>query len=450
MAPQPTKHELNEPAESPSKKFKTNEPSKDEMRQRKEQERLQLKEQREKERLQEKERKEQQKLAERERKERERVAERERKEKERLQQKEQREKERQLEKERREQERQLEKERREREKQADKEKKLAEKNKQSPNQKRIAFAVQKKVQPVDIVITDNDYEEYFLPFNVKENVTMYRNIHKEDKQDALSWLRSRAVRRGGLCQHSTKSVVETLSEPGNITETQARNLLGQLPLKYLQFAEDVRPPYVGTFSKQDPFLLGTDPFQMVPEVNYLVDSEAEWEEIDEGEDLDSGEEEEDDEFDDEDDMSGFLDPEESQIAGPLMGELVPVIKWGDIKTTSFRSLIPDRQHEVISISDNYWTVVNADGVVVSAPTLHKKPTLVPDDILPALMQKISGSDMNKTLLVELMHREFPGVAKAAINTTIGACAQRVRSEKDTVKRWRVNQDIAAKFNLTTE
>lgn len=92
-------------------------------------------------------------------------------------------------------------------------------------------------------------------------------------------------------------------------------LLVAIPVKYLGFAEDVRPPYIGTYTKvSDPRVcskLRRNPFTRILPTDYDYDSEAEWEEPGEGEDLDSEGEEEVGEDDEEDEMEGFLDDEEA-------------------------------------------------------------------------------------------------------------------------------------------
>ncbi|KAI4124356.1 MAG: hypothetical protein LQ347_005770, partial [Umbilicaria vellea] len=115
--------------------------------------------------------------------------------------------------------------------------------------------------------------------------------------------------------------------------------------KYLKFAEDIRPPYIGTYSKlpaecavsklcRNPFTRG------LPQTNYDYDSEAEWEEPGEGEDLDSEGEEELGEDEDGDEMDGFLDDEDAGdgtgVAGNrrrlVIGDLEPVstgLCWDD-------------------------------------------------------------------------------------------------------------------------
>lgn len=125
--------------------------------------------------------------------------------------------------------------------------------------------------------------------------------------------------------------------------TRARKRLDKIQMKVLRFAEDVRPPYQGTFTKplseqaarklcRNPFLRG------MSDINYDYDSEAEWEEPEEGEDI--GSEGEDEVSDDgEDDMDDFLDDAED---GPttakrrmVVGDLEPVcsgIRWAEDTT----------------------------------------------------------------------------------------------------------------------
>ena len=124
----------------------------------------------------------------------------------------------------------------------------------------------------------------------------------------------------------------------DLTESQCQratkkplDLLKSIPVKFLKFAEDVRPPYIGTYTRlrdaQSISRLGRNPFRRgLPHTNYDYDSEAEWEEPGEGEDLDSeGEEEIED--DDEADMEGFLDDEEADARAikrrPILGDLEP-------------------------------------------------------------------------------------------------------------------------------
>lgn len=157
-------------------------------------------------------------------------------------------------------------------------------------------------------------------------------------------------RRTGLHNQNRLSVKEivqmiqgTAHRPIDLTETRITNpsqkpteLLKCVTVKYLKFAEDVRPPYIGTFTKiSDQSTISKlcrNPFaKTLPATDYGYDSEAEWEDPGEGEDLDSEGEEEAGDDEDGDEMEGFLDDEEgSEMARaahlkhrPLIGDLEP-------------------------------------------------------------------------------------------------------------------------------
>ncbi|OJJ48485.1 hypothetical protein ASPZODRAFT_130529 [Penicilliopsis zonata CBS 506.65] len=146
--------------------------------------------------------------------------------------------------------------------------------------------------------------------------------------------------------HDVTPAVE--EEKKTKTRVNLQDLLRRVPMKTFRFGEDVRPPYQGTFSKPVPdktaMRLSRNPFRReLPETNYDYDSEAEWEEPEEGEDLDSEEEEEGSD-DGEDDMDGFLDDEEDGLAAGadgkrrlIVGDLEPVCSglcWADDHTTT--------------------------------------------------------------------------------------------------------------------
>ncbi|MCJ1401457.1 hypothetical protein MMC11_004670 [Xylographa trunciseda] len=138
------------------------------------------------------------------------------------------------------------------------------------------------------------------------------------------------------------------TDPIDLTQTQKSSqtspaeLLKTVSVKYLRYAEDVRPPYIGTYSKTpvtySPSRLLRRPFlRALPATNYDYDSEAEWEEPEEGEDLDSEGEEEVGEDEVGDDMEEFLDDDDIEGTGAkrrnLMGDVQPVctgIIWQDV------------------------------------------------------------------------------------------------------------------------
>lgn len=120
------------------------------------------------------------------------------------------------------------------------------------------------------------------------------------------------------------------------------DLLQSLPLRYLHFQEDVRPPYFGTYTRQRSMhssrRLSRNPFARErDDTNYDYDSEAEWEEPEEGEDLMNDEDDEAESNGDPDEMDEFLDDEHDEMKNKrkvITGDLLPVstgLCWEDDK-----------------------------------------------------------------------------------------------------------------------
>ncbi|KAI9757521.1 MAG: hypothetical protein M4579_003434 [Chaenotheca gracillima] len=196
---------------------------------------------------------------------------------------------------------------------------------------------------------------------------------------------------------STREIVDKIQEStcDSVDQTQhhleeAEELLQALPIKHLRFAEDVRPPYRGTFarkvSESSKSSLGRAPFRRIlPSIDYDYDSEAEWEEPDpeDGEDLGSEGEEEVGSEDEGDEMDDFLDDEDigDGLMAPgakrraIVGDLAPVnsgLRWetadgktsnitaGDAKTTDLNSYRMEIIHDAMKgpidpFSDSYWS-----------------------------------------------------------------------------------------------
>lgn len=168
-------------------------------------------------------------------------------------------------------------------------------------------------------------------------------------------LRRRQLRRGA--QLPVKDIIARLNgtaiNPIDYTNSVAHkavqnpiDILKATPTKFLKFAEDVRPPYIGTYTKavqgRTTTKLSRNPFvRALPSTDYDYDSEAEWEEPEEGEDLDSEGEEEVEE-DDGEDMEGFLDDrdaDEIKKRRPIIGDLEPTctgLCWEDSQTNVHR------------------------------------------------------------------------------------------------------------------
>lgn len=230
----------------------------------------------------------------------------------------------------------------------------------------------------------SDYQRFFLPFEVPQHaVVAPYNAFAPADEEVLSGIRekldqfqdakpeyafdrleqewrgrfSKHQREGYLPGMSVREIVERMhgsaAEPVDLTDDAAAmastdpfELLRNVPVKYLHFGEDVRPPYCGTFtrplSRFQARKLSRRPFtRNLPEVNYDYDSEAEWEEPEEGEDLDSDGEDDTESLDGPDDMEGFLDDEDG--AGQInkrrliTGDLEPLCSglcWEDSKGNS--------------------------------------------------------------------------------------------------------------------
>ena len=153
-------------------------------------------------------------------------------------------------------------------------------------------------------------------------------------------------RRGRKLRFTMKEIVAQINNSSGlpinptIDEDEAAGIsptaaLKQIPMKFLKFAEDVRPPYHGTFTRgprdREAKRLSRNPFRRtITTTNYEYDSEAEWEEPDpeDGEDLDSEGDAELGDEDEGDDMADFLDDADAntpnKIRPPIDEDLVPV------------------------------------------------------------------------------------------------------------------------------
>ena len=151
----------------------------------------------------------------------------------------------------------------------------------------------------------------------------------------------------GSAAHLIDLTKPVVSPPSNPVE-----LLKTVPVKYLRFAEDVRPPYIETYSRvplgHATSKLPRKPFmRALPATNYDYDSEAEWDEPEEGEELGSEGEEEIGEDDEGNDMEEFLDDDDADKNGAkrrnVMGDVEPVytaLHWENSSKQKGPRLVP--------------------------------------------------------------------------------------------------------------
>lgn len=161
----------------------------------------------------------------------------------------------------------------------------------------------------------------FPAFYIKDNVTIadrsqslhssgsYQNFRRSLNSSAsvsinnfLSEIKESKQKRGV----STHVDIRTLLLPGSADILHVPNVRLVLRMKLLQFTENVRPAYYGTFTKRSQTVTGRRPFARdESKLDYYADSEAEWEPEGEGEDIVSGDEDEDDPNTD------MIDPEDA-------------------------------------------------------------------------------------------------------------------------------------------
>ncbi|KAJ8114738.1 hypothetical protein OPT61_g3446 [Boeremia exigua] len=381
----------------------------------------------------------------------------------------------------------------------------------------------------------SDYERCFLPFSLPSHAILApANAYMEDAEK-LSAARQRLDRLSrddraglepltvstlkvllpkcgprGLKTATIKDVVKRihgsperpidLTEDGEADRQPPLETLKTIPMKYIHFGEDVRPPYYGTYTKAYPDATGrrlarNAVSRVRQDTNYDYDSEAEWEEPEEGEDLDS-EGEDDLEEEGDDDMDGFLDDEEDpQLKRRMLsGDLLPVstgLCWENVKGVSVLNdgsgaistelkefkmefLLDPCPRSIDPFSTSYWASSehtatpsaataqknssnglmnppsrvplthrtmngllntlnsNSTPATASKPAVPKK--MVPADQLPAFKAEIQGKDLTKIGMIEALKKAFPKLPKAAITHTLSTVAARVGpTEKE--KRW---------------
>lgn len=209
----------------------------------------------------------------------------------------------------------------------------------------------------------SDYERKFLPFQLPSHTTCapsisHPSLDAETSQQAFdkfienpptslalppSNLFSAFERVSrGLWQPNAREVIESLNgstsqRPIDLTDIEPgkhhspKNLLEHITIRHLHFAEDVRPPYVGSYTKamspSSSSKLRKNPFSRLrKDTNYDYDSEAEWDEPEEGEDLLSDGEDDEESVGAPDEMEDFLDEDEGGPKKRLLitGDLKPI------------------------------------------------------------------------------------------------------------------------------
>ena len=163
-----------------------------------------------------------------------------------------------------------------------------------------------------------------------------------------------------MAEMSGKSTrpIDLTTDSQNTQIKRTNDLLQKIPLKFLKFQEDVRPPYRGTYTSRPVngiAKLARNPLRRdLPDTNYDYDSEAEWIEDEDAEDLNSEGEEDEDLGEDGEDMEGFLDDENDEIANSkrlvLQGDLEPIstgLCWEDHRKRNMNVKMMPYRMEII-------------------------------------------------------------------------------------------------------
>lgn len=260
---------------------------------------------------------------------------------------------------------------------------------------------QQVVQPTPVKPAVSDYRKFFLPFDLQTNTALFAGRQARRSQDEIekaqltfdaevndptiqekydlglvasyagieNMFEPRQQAEKGVERPTARQIVEKIhgissQRPIDLTSDTSSddplNLLQALPLRYLHFAEDVRPPYFGTYTRKrsdkSSRRLSRNPFARErDDTNYDYDSEAEWEEPEEGEDLMNDEDDEAESNGDPEEMDEFLDDEHDELKHKrklLTGDLLPVstgLCWENEK----RKVIPsiERDEGASDLSD---------------------------------------------------------------------------------------------------
>ncbi|KAK5962308.1 Rlf2p PWA37_000350 [Arxiozyma heterogenica] len=368
------------------------------------------------------------------------------------------------------------------------------------------------------VVTKSDYERVFRPFYTRDNIiisnisALSQNkletnkqyidnqlLHKSDNSESIfDWVKSKRVERGYKIKLKAVALLQQMTTKEK-TDEELQHMLSMIPQKYIKFYENVRPPFIGTYSK-DFRLPVSRPFCTdVADYNYDYDSDLEWVngEDEEGDgagvdNLESGDDEDDD--DDEDDGSegefdGFLDTDDpnntNQSKKKIIGPLIPVVflrhqldelEADDkdyFKNTSVQPLIenlplpidPSKAITVPKLADQLNNVsskkqsfscekrtISEVGITGNdgSPGAKKPKLLITDSTdLLRLFNEIHGSTFSLGTVTEIAQKGLPQYNKLTIKNTVREYATRVSSKGDSSRKWEIN-DMEFWEKLKTE
>lgn len=320
------------------------------------------------------------------------------------------------------------------------------------------------------------YHRQFLPFFVKKNASMAPSSQLSPLDlESLKTTIDASLQAGesGLASFfssfpvtiaddaprvvTSEDLVQTL-DTSVAGSSNAAELLRHVPrLRYLQFYENAKPPYVGTWCSSAHLAVPLrirDPLDTsLTGYDYDYDSDLDWQEgdDDEGEDLDDDEDGDGDEDDanDDEEMDGFVEDNADGKRRIVAGPIQPITKWNDGTDEAFFApmgyqllqpniswpLDPARDYwnGGVTTSDNFVTlngpfsVLQLNGsagaptqppVTTNILTAHK-PTIQDPQVvleLKAFIEK--NNDFSIGTLSELAKKEFKNFTKSMLKHTI--------------------------------
>lgn len=347
--------------------------------------------------------------------------------------------------------------------------------------------------------TIEQYDKDFLPFFKKRNVLMACSGQLPEEQllravaDFDSGLKLGAKLELSQLAHpllvtetilhtNSEQLVQALNSPLT-TEKEIQQLVANLPpIKYLQFYENSKPPFVGTWCSLKHIGTAITPNNVLDTIltgfDYNYDSDLDWDGDDEdGEDIDELEdgEEEDEDIAEEEDMDDFV---EDTGDGPRkriqIGMIQSTTYWNDGSSTlpifddiKYERLDADIDFPIDPLKD-YWKTSKTAAAATSAGAPQKeplgldqigtpqkattnthaspniltpqKPTIKEPEIIKKLMDFVEKNcDFSIGTLSELAKKEFKTYTKSILKHTIQEVA--VYNKKKGV--WEVKPEAKA-------
>lgn len=317
------------------------------------------------------------------------------------------------------------------------------------------------------------YKRQFLPFFIKQNVTMAPNGQllpeqlsasisafdlglKSGVKATLEVLIPKLENAPPVSYTSSEKLLEALNS-STTKEKTLHQLVGNLPpIKYLQFYENSKPPYIGTWCSEkhlNTHITAANPLETsLTNYDYNYDSDLDWQDgdDDEGEDIDELEEGEDDEDDanEDDDMEDFVDNNDTTRRRVPVGNLLSTSRWNSnseedkqfFDEVKYERLEFDIQFPIDPYRD-YWhsakiTVAAKEQVVagtgISTPVKAAqngnttpnvltplKPSIKDAKVVAELIKFVEkNSDFTIGTLSELAKKEFKTYTKSMLKHTI--------------------------------